>query len=64
MPEFGRLAVTEAVGLLHKNLGKEEPVPDFKNLPDGLKFVLIVLILERICYAACDMLTKAINGNS
>lgn len=61
LPEFGRQAVTEAVGLLHKELGLEKPVPDFRSLPVGLQFVLVVLNLERICYAACNMLTEEKN---
>jgi hypothetical protein len=63
LPEFGKQAVLLSVDLLHHELGLAKPVPEFKNIPVGLQFVIIVLNLERVCYAASKMLLDAKNGN-
>lgn len=62
LPEFGKQAVRNAVDILHRELGLSKPVPEFKSLPVGLQFVVIVLNLERVCYAAGNMLMDAKNA--
>ena len=63
LPDFGRDAAHISVDLLHQALGKSGNAPKYKALPEKLQFVLIVLNLERICCAACDLVQEARNGN-
>lgn len=56
LPKLGRQAVHASVGLLHQALGAAGPVAKYETLPVKLQFVLVVLNLERICYAACNLL--------
>lgn len=63
LPAFGREAVHISVGLLHQALGKSGNAPEYKALPEKFQFVLIVLNLERICCAACDLVQEAKDSN-
>ncbi len=59
LPEFGRQAVQASVDKLHKALGLSGKPSKYQALPAKSQFVLIVLNLERICCAACDLLRNA-----
>ena len=63
LPDFGRQAVHISVELLHQALGKTGKPPKYGALLPKLQFVLVVLNLERICCAACDLLQGAKDGN-
>lgn len=63
LPEFGQKAVEISVGMLHKNLGNSGQPSKYRALLPKFQFVLIVLNLERICCAACDLLSNAQAGN-
>ncbi len=63
LPDFGRKATHISIGLLHQALGKSGKPPEYNALSEKLKFVLIVLNLERICCAACDLVQTAKDGN-
>lgn len=64
LPEFGKKAVVRSVGILITKLGLEEIEPKFENVPIDLQFVIIMLNLERVCYAACDLIEQASNRSS
>jgi hypothetical protein len=63
LPDFGRKATHISIGLLYQALGKSGKPPEYKALSEKLKFVLIVLNLERICCAVCDLVQTAKDGN-
>lgn len=64
LPDFGRQAIQISVGLLHQALGNPGLLLKYQALPAKSQFVLVVLNLERICCAACDLLrgAKSVNG--
>jgi len=59
LPEFGRKAVHVSVDLLHQTLGVAVQSQKYDALPTKLQFVLVVLNVERICCAACELLQGA-----
>jgi len=59
LPDFGRKAVHVSVDLLHQALGAAGQSPNYDALPAKLQFVLVVLNVERICCAACELLQDA-----
>lgn len=63
LPEFGQKAVVISIELLHQHFGDSGQPPKYRTLLPKSQFVLIVLNLERICCAACDLLQNARVGN-
>ncbi|KAF0220522.1 MAG: hypothetical protein FD174_1176 [Geobacteraceae bacterium] len=59
LPEFGRKAVEISVSKLHEAIGNSGKSPKYQDLSEKAQFVHIVLNLERICCAACDLLDGA-----
>jgi hypothetical protein len=55
MPEFGKLAVKRAI----KYLGQKYNDIQYNKLPTNIRFALVVLVLERVCCAACDLIQNA-----
>lgn len=63
LPEFGQKAVHISVGLLHQ-MCKVIPQPsNYEQLSPKMQFVLIALNLERICFAACELVRGAGGGH-
>lgn len=61
LPEFGQQAVHLSVGMLHQ-MCKVVPQPSkYEQLSPKMQFVLIALTLERVCFAACE-LVQGLNG--
>jgi len=63
LPEFGRQAVHISVGLLHELCKVVEKPSRYELLSPKMQFVLVALNLERICFAACDLLRNAKQGH-
>ena len=59
LPVFGQKAVEISVEMLHKHFASSGQPPKYRTLLPKSQFVLIVLNLERICCAACDLLQTA-----
>ncbi len=62
LPEFGRQAIKISADTLQKALGKTGQPSKYQDLKPKFQFVLIVLNLERICFAAGDLLKSAIGS--
>ena len=59
LPEFGQQAVHLSVGMLHQ-MCKVVPQPSkYEQLSPKMQFVLVALNLERICFAACEMVQES-----
>jgi hypothetical protein len=63
LPEFGRQAVEISLDVLNQHLTYPVSASRYQDLEPKLQLVLIVLNLERICCAACDLLQKAKTGS-
>jgi len=63
LPEFGRRAVDISVTLLHESCKFVEQPSRYELLSPKMQFVLIALNLERISFAACDLLRNAKHGH-
>ena len=63
LPEFGRKAVEISLDVLNQHLLNPVSASKSQDLEPKLQFVLIVMNLERICYAACDLLQNAKAGS-
>ena len=64
LPKFGRDSVHISVDLLNQALGKNGKALKYNELLPKFQFVLIVLNLERIFCAGCNLVEMAKNGNS
>lgn len=60
LPEFGKDAVEISVDVFHQYLDNSGISDAYRDLAPKLQFMLIVLNLERICCAACDLLQNAV----
>lgn len=59
LPEFGQKAVHISVDMLHQ-MCKVVPQPSkYDQLSPKMQFVLIALNLERICFAACELVRES-----
>ncbi|MBI5235277.1 MAG: hypothetical protein HY886_03400 [Deltaproteobacteria bacterium] len=55
LPEFGRQAAHHSVGMLSEKSKRVSQPAKYEQHPPKMQFALIVLNLERICAAACDL---------
>ena len=59
LPEFGQQAVHLSVGMLHQMCTVVPQPSKYTQLSPKMQFVLIALNLERICFAACELVQKS-----
>ena len=59
LPEFGRQAVHLSVGMLHQMCTVVAQPSKYEQLSPKMQFVLIALNLERICFAACEVIQQS-----
>jgi hypothetical protein len=59
LPEFGQQAVHISVGMLHQMCSVVSQPSKYEQLSPKMQFVLIALNLERICFAACELVQQS-----
>ncbi|AMK76004.1 MULTISPECIES: hypothetical protein [Methylomonas] len=59
LPAFGQQAVHISVGMLHDMCKVLPPSSTYDQLPAKMQFMLIALNLERICFAACEIVQQS-----
>ncbi len=59
LPEFGKATVQESVNMLVQTSELKPKPPEYDQLAPKMQFILIVLNLERTCFAACELLRES-----
>ena len=62
LPDFGQQAVHLSVGMLHQMCKVVSQPSKYEELSPKMQFVLIALNLERICFAACELIQQSRSG--
>ena len=62
LPDFGQQAVHLSVGMLHQMCKVVSQPSKYEELSPKMQFVLIALNLERICFAACELIQQSKSG--